>query len=275
MTGQLNRVDVTVLPVGWTNREPGSYPSEVSGSWSPALSPDGRHAAYVSDRSGSPQVWVQPVGSDLTFLVDTGEAPVVAVHWSTGGGWLACLARPRRRAPRTEVWLVRPDGSELHQVAGFGADTADNVRWLPGRSLLAVTENLTTTLLVDADARRPAQVIADGRADLAVRRQPRTASRRPAAARPARQPAHRGPRPADRRRRVRDQRRAGRASARTARSCTPAATPASSRCWSGSPAAPSEVLAASDDRRGGVVRADRGRAHASRCCGTCAAASPS
>jgi hypothetical protein len=47
------------------------------------------------------------------------------------------------------VWLVRPDGSELHQVAGFGTDTADNIRWLPGRSLLAVTENLTTTLVID------------------------------------------------------------------------------------------------------------------------------
>jgi dipeptidyl aminopeptidase/acylaminoacyl peptidase len=150
MTGQLNRVDVTVLPVGWMNRSSGSYPSEVSGCWSPGLSPDGRHAAYVSDRSGSPKVWVQPVGSDLTFLVDTGEAPVVSVHWSTGGGWLACVLAPGG-APRTEVWLVRPDGSALHQVAGFGADSAENVRWLPGRPLLAVTENLTTTLLVDAE----------------------------------------------------------------------------------------------------------------------------
>ncbi len=55
MTRQLNRPDVAVLPLGWTTR---SLPSEVSGSWSPALSPDGRHAAYVSDRSGSPKVWV-------------------------------------------------------------------------------------------------------------------------------------------------------------------------------------------------------------------------
>jgi dienelactone hydrolase/Tol biopolymer transport system component len=147
MTGQLNRVDVAVLPAGW--RTKGSYPSEISGSWSPALSPDGRHAAYVSDRSGSPKVWVQPVGSDLTFLVDTGAEPVASVHWSHGGGWLACVIAPGG-APRTEVWLVRPDGSALHQVAGFGADTAENVRWLPGGPLLTVTENLTTTLLIDA-----------------------------------------------------------------------------------------------------------------------------
>jgi dipeptidyl aminopeptidase/acylaminoacyl peptidase len=151
LTGQLNRVDVTVLPVGWTTvgAPPADLPTEVSGSWSPTLSPDGRHAAYVSDRSGTPAVWVQPVGSELTFLVDTGEHPVIAVHWSTGGGWLACQIAPGG-APRTELWLVRPDGSELHQVAGFGADSADNMRWLPGRSLLAVTENLNRALLVDA-----------------------------------------------------------------------------------------------------------------------------
>jgi dipeptidyl aminopeptidase/acylaminoacyl peptidase len=148
MTGQFNRVDVTVLPMGWTNLGADSLPSEISGSWSPSLSPDGRHAAYVSDRSGRPQVWVQPVGSELAFLVDTGEAPVAGVQWSTGGGWLACLTSPGG-APRHEVWLVRPDGSELHQVAGFGPDTGDSMRWLPGRSLLTLTENLTTALLID------------------------------------------------------------------------------------------------------------------------------
>ncbi|MEV4636786.1 S9 family peptidase [Actinoplanes sp. NPDC049548] len=158
MTGQLSRVDVTVLPAGWLSK--GSYPSEASGSWSPALSPDGRHMAYVSDRSGSPKVWVQPVGSELTFLVDTGAEPVASVQWSTGGGWLACVLAPGG-APRTEVWLVRPDGSALHQVAGFGSDSAENTRWLPGRPLLAVTENLTTTVLVDAE-HGTREVIAEG-----------------------------------------------------------------------------------------------------------------
>src|SRR4029453_4470324 len=55
----------------------------------------------------------------------------------------------------------RPDGSELHQVAGFGADTADNMRWLPGRSLLAVPETLPTAGLVDA-VTGERRVIAEG-----------------------------------------------------------------------------------------------------------------
>jgi dipeptidyl aminopeptidase/acylaminoacyl peptidase len=145
MGGQLNRVDATVLPTSL------SLASEISGCWSPALSPDGRHAAYISDRSGAPRVWVQPVGSELAFLVDTGEHPVASVQWSTGGGWLACQLAPGG-APRQELWLVRPDGTALHHVAGFGTDTADNVRWLPGRPLLTVTENLSRAYLIDVEA---------------------------------------------------------------------------------------------------------------------------
>jgi dipeptidyl aminopeptidase/acylaminoacyl peptidase len=139
-----SRLDVTVLPASWTE----VLPPEAGGSWSPSLSPDGSHCAYISDRAGRPQVWVQSVGSTRAFRVETGPAPVVAVQWSSGGGWLACQVAPGG-APRHEVWLVRPDGSALHQVAGFGAETAENIRWLPGRPLLALTENLTTALLVD------------------------------------------------------------------------------------------------------------------------------
>ncbi|BEL12198.1 alpha/beta fold hydrolase [Actinoplanes sichuanensis] len=146
MDGRLHRTDVTVLPAGWRPIE-----SEVAGNRSPALSPDGRHMAYVSDRGGVPAVWVQPVGSELAFRVGTGPEPVSAVRWSSGGGWLACQIAPGG-APRHEVWLVRPDGSDLHQVAGFGADTADNMRWLPGRPILALTENLTTAVLIDVTA---------------------------------------------------------------------------------------------------------------------------
>ncbi|BCY14051.1 prolyl oligopeptidase family serine peptidase [Actinoplanes sp. L3-i22] len=144
MEGQLHRVDVTVLPSF------SLYTSAIAGNWSVTLSPDGRHAAYVSDRSGTPSVWVQPIGSELAFQIAFAE-PVSAVAWSSGGGWLACQIAPGG-APRQEVWLVRPDGSDLHQVAGFGADTADNPRWLPGRPVLALTENLTEAVLIDVVA---------------------------------------------------------------------------------------------------------------------------
>jgi dipeptidyl aminopeptidase/acylaminoacyl peptidase len=48
---------------------------------------------------------------------------VLTVSWSPDGAWLACLvAAPG--ASRTQVWLTRPDGSDLHLAAGAAPATA-------------------------------------------------------------------------------------------------------------------------------------------------------
>jgi dipeptidyl aminopeptidase/acylaminoacyl peptidase len=146
MTGQLNRGDVTVAPI----RLPAGVPllAEVTAHSSPTLSPDASQVAYVSDRGGTPRVWVQPIGSGRARPVDTGPHPVVSVAWSPAGNWLACGLAPGGAA-RTEVWLVRPDGSGLRQVAGFGTATACLPRWLPGTGLLTVTEDVTRGSVID------------------------------------------------------------------------------------------------------------------------------
>src|SRR4051812_10672447 len=134
MTAQLSRGDATVSPLGEYAASAlvhlGALAPEVSGAWSPSPAPDGTRVAFVSDRGGSPQVWIQPVDVGAV-LVDTGPDPAVSVHWSPDGAWLACEIAPGG-APRTEVWLVRPDGRDLHRVAGFGTTTASDLRWLPG-----------------------------------------------------------------------------------------------------------------------------------------------
>jgi dipeptidyl aminopeptidase/acylaminoacyl peptidase len=159
LTPLRSRRDTAVLPIPALSYPPGAV-TEAYACWSPTLSPDGRHVAYVADRGGAPRLWVQPVGSRLTFLVDTGPHPVLSAAWSPGGGWLACLLAVDR-GPRAELWLVRPDGTEPHQVAGFGTDTACLPRWLPGRAQLAVTENGTRALLVDP-VRGTRETVAEG-----------------------------------------------------------------------------------------------------------------
>jgi dipeptidyl aminopeptidase/acylaminoacyl peptidase len=156
----------------------------VTAHWSPSLSPDGGRVAYVCDRNGTPQVWVQPLDSDVARLVDTGAEPVGSVTWSPDGRWLACTLAPGA-GTRTEVWLVRPDGSAPHQVAGFGSASAFLARWLTASGLLAITENGTRGLVVDpntGESRTVAEgslialldVAADGRRVL-LRRGPRGA----------------------------------------------------------------------------------------------------
>jgi dipeptidyl aminopeptidase/acylaminoacyl peptidase len=186
LNGELRRGEATVRPFGpvrgrrvdGTHRagaDTGVVP-ELAGHWSPTLAPDGSRVAYVSDRDGVPRVWVQPVDVDVAhaLLVDTGPEPVVSVSWSPDGAWLACVLAPGG-SPRTEVWLVRPDGGDLHQVAGPAGGstlaTAFGPHWLPGRSpgraVLAVTETdeVSRGVLVDVSLprRRGARrVVAEG-----------------------------------------------------------------------------------------------------------------
>lgn len=101
-------------------------------SWSPAPSPDGTRLAYVSDHNGQPQLWVDGVA------VDTGPDPVVQASWAPAGDWLACVVAPGG-APRTEVQVLRPDGSDRRQVAGFDGATGLLGAWLPAGGLV-VTE---------------------------------------------------------------------------------------------------------------------------------------
>jgi dipeptidyl aminopeptidase/acylaminoacyl peptidase len=93
------------------------------GCWAPTLSPDASQVAFISDRRGVPEIWVQPVpgtfdgARDSAVVLPVSEDPVVDVRWSADGQWLA-FAIASGGGVRTQVWVVRPDGSGVHRVAG-------------------------------------------------------------------------------------------------------------------------------------------------------------
>ena len=64
------------------------------GSWCPTMTPDARRVAFLSDRSGLPQVWVQDVVLDGPIpparRIRLSDDPVVSVSWAADSGWLAC-----------------------------------------------------------------------------------------------------------------------------------------------------------------------------------------
>ena len=85
----------------------------VVGAWCPALSPDGRRIAYVTDRSGLPRLEVahlDPAGESADRVprqVSRPDQEVVSVAWSPDGEWLAYLVSPNGLI-RAELHAVRP-----------------------------------------------------------------------------------------------------------------------------------------------------------------------
>ncbi|OAA25452.1 dipeptidyl aminopeptidase/acylaminoacyl peptidase [Frankia sp. EI5c] len=146
----------------------GSGPRDLVDEWAAPPSvrgaspgPDGAHA-FVGDRDGPPELWIRSAdGTERT--IDTGPGQVRSVLWSPDGAHLAVVVAPGG-GERTEVHVVRPDGTGLRRLAGgAGPGTSEPtaataVRWLGGGRLLLITESvrsgLTHALAVDLAGRR-------------------------------------------------------------------------------------------------------------------------
>ncbi|GAA0245050.1 S9 family peptidase [Cryptosporangium japonicum] len=163
-------------------------PAAAPASWGPSLSPSGDTIAYVSDRTGEPRLWTSPVGGGNPVLIETGPEPVEQVRWSPRGDWIAVLIAPGG-SDRTEIWVIRPDGTDLHQIGGFGRTNGWFGHWSHDGASLAVAEadaiGWSAAHLIDpstgwrvtvgeADLRAALDVSRDGRSAL-VRCGPRSA----------------------------------------------------------------------------------------------------
>lgn len=126
---------------------------------SPAVSPDGSVLAVVSDRDGTPQVWLSPLTHldpvaqpAPPLLLNTGADYVRGVSWSPDGEWL-CLTTAPAGGERTVVRAVRPDGSDARVVAGTPTGMAWIGRWQPGGHTVGLAEsNVTDPATLDAYA---------------------------------------------------------------------------------------------------------------------------
>ncbi|MGC8787893.1 MAG: TolB family protein, partial [Anaerolineae bacterium] len=88
------------------------------------VSPDGRHIAYILPRkhdSESALGIVNINGTENRILDDPVLGPGVELRlrWSPDSQWIAYLRRmpPRGERAETEIWVVRPDGTEKRMVA--------------------------------------------------------------------------------------------------------------------------------------------------------------
>ncbi|MGH3975641.1 MAG: hypothetical protein ACRDS9_20260, partial [Pseudonocardiaceae bacterium] len=140
---------------GFTRRRLAQLAAELPGlDWlaaetctSPALSPDGNTLAVVSDRDGTPAVWLSPLAQadPLTppappVRLDTGADHVRVVSWSPDGEWL-CLMTAPLGGERTRVRALRPDGSCARVIAASPTGMASIGPWQPGGHTVGLTES--------------------------------------------------------------------------------------------------------------------------------------
>jgi len=137
--------------------------------WSPAYSPDGRWVAFLSDRSGSPQLYLnQRRGGSLTQLTNI-EGGVGEFKWSPRGdriAFLRTIAMPggavqkiddTEAYPGAELWVVELGRQRrLYQVAqgrrvGYGLGGMAQYDWSPCGDKIA----FATLLACGADVEQP------------------------------------------------------------------------------------------------------------------------
>jgi Tol biopolymer transport system component len=79
--------------------EPELFLSSSGKNHAPIYSADGRHIAFISDRSGSPEIWVaDESGHNLTRLTNLGAPWVSNIRWSPDGSTIVFDARIKKHS---------------------------------------------------------------------------------------------------------------------------------------------------------------------------------
>jgi TolB protein len=101
----------------------------------PAVSPDGKQLAYISDRTGKPQIYLMDLGSKKVSRLTHQGAYNTSPAWSPDGSFIAFSAR---RSGGTAIFRINVATGAESQVTPFDIE-AEDPTWSPDGSMIAFT----------------------------------------------------------------------------------------------------------------------------------------
>ena len=104
----------------------------------PSFSPDGKWVSFISNMSGTPQVWIVPAEGGYPRMVTNGDDPVtragLVVRRATG----LPLAIAPGGGLNTQIYVVKPDGTGMKLLTQGGNDNNGFDAWTHDGKRIAI-----------------------------------------------------------------------------------------------------------------------------------------
>ncbi len=123
--------------------------ARIGRCFSPTFSPDGKTLAFICDMTGTPQVWTASSSGGWPNLVTTLNDPVGSVEWSPTSDWLALSVAPGG-GMNQQIYLVRPDGTQLKRYTPGGKDNNWLGDWTHDGSAVMMSSNVRESAAMDS-----------------------------------------------------------------------------------------------------------------------------
>lgn len=109
-----------IAPVGQSLAPVELFLSSTRRDEKPRYSPDGAKIAFVSSRSGFPEIWVSKADGSHPVRITSFDGPLVGyMNWSPDGQWLVFHARPEGQA---DVFVIPAAGGSAKRLTSNSVD---------------------------------------------------------------------------------------------------------------------------------------------------------